>query len=273
MSFREMTITLDDVLAFLHLPMGGRFYTPGYATRAEAAQTCALLLGGSASDYALKFDHVKTIGLRFGFLQELYTKALRDRRYGPATQMWLVHVVGSMLFACKSGGWYTTVHWISIVEHLDQVLEYAWGAIALPTLYDALGHASQRKTKQMCYYTSLLLAWVFEHFPPTIIQRMEVPDYTEDQPRACRRRESRTGHPELMERQVIFDEMTAEDVIWTPYEEHRDRSSAAVSVDGAYADYEPYLIPEGVPATIEGEVVGNYLDWYTTVSHSVYHPG
>lgn len=230
--------------------------------------------------------------------------------------MWLLHLLGSTLFANKSGGHYTSVHWIGMLQHLDRVSEYAWGAIALATLYDALGHASRRKTKQMSGCSSLLVAWVFEHFPPTIIQRIEVPEYTEDQPRACRWMESRAGHAGLMERRVLFDEMTAEDVIWTPYEEHRSHreldvralysgyirtpirtavrphlpervmrqfgyvqpiprhpsvvmgmSSAAEVVDAAYQDYEPHLIPGGVPSIVDGAAVDDYLDWYTGVSH------
>lgn len=48
-----------------------------------------------------------------------------------------------------------------MLQHLDRVSDYAWGAIALATLYDALGHASCMETKQMGGYTSLLLAWAF----------------------------------------------------------------------------------------------------------------
>ncbi|XP_057443422.1 uncharacterized protein LOC130735462 [Lotus japonicus] len=50
MPFGEMTITLDDVSSILHLPMGDRFYTPGQASREQAAETCVLLLGGVATD-------------------------------------------------------------------------------------------------------------------------------------------------------------------------------------------------------------------------------
>ncbi|XP_057441006.1 uncharacterized protein LOC130732995 [Lotus japonicus] len=46
MPFGEMTVTLDDVSALLHLPISERFYTAGAATRLDIAETCALLLGG-----------------------------------------------------------------------------------------------------------------------------------------------------------------------------------------------------------------------------------
>ncbi|XP_057425794.1 uncharacterized protein LOC130719173 [Lotus japonicus] len=46
MSFGEMTVTLDDVSALLHLPTSGRFYTPAALSRLEMAETCVRLLGG-----------------------------------------------------------------------------------------------------------------------------------------------------------------------------------------------------------------------------------
>ncbi|XP_057445343.1 serine/threonine-protein phosphatase 7 long form homolog [Lotus japonicus] len=94
--------------------------------------------------------------------------------------------------------------------------------MALATLYDQLGQSSRSGVKQMGGYTSLLLAWVFEHFPDRLIRRYASLNYTEDQPRACRWMESRSGHARLDERRVLLDELTEDDVIWTPYEAHRE---------------------------------------------------
>lgn len=168
----------------------------------------------------------------------------------------------------------------------------------------------------MSGYTSLLLAWAYEHFPDALVRRYQNRDYVETEPRACKWIESRTGHARLQERRVLFDEMTSADVIWTPYEAHRsvrpqdaralfsgyirtpygpavrphlpervlwqfgsvqtvprhpsvvmERSPGAEDVDAAFAAYEQYLVPEGVPATVGGQTSSNYMDWYSMVSH------
>ncbi|XP_057440751.1 protein MAINTENANCE OF MERISTEMS-like [Lotus japonicus] len=167
-----------------------------------------------------KFDALRTAAMRFSFLRDLYKKVVGERRYEHAARLYLLHLIGATLFADKSGGYSTTVRWIDMLEHLDRVSEFAWGAIALATLYEQLGHASRSGTKQMGGYTSLLLAWAFEHIPNTLIRRYEDPNYTEAQPRACRRIESRIGDARLEERRVLFDDLTTADVIWTPYEDH-----------------------------------------------------
>ncbi|XP_057443857.1 uncharacterized protein LOC130736013 [Lotus japonicus] len=76
MSFGEMTITLDDVSALLHLPTGSRFYTPGRGERDECAALCAQLLGGSVADYLLEFEAAGGQNIRFITLKTMYTSAM-----------------------------------------------------------------------------------------------------------------------------------------------------------------------------------------------------
>ncbi|XP_057426125.1 protein MAINTENANCE OF MERISTEMS-like [Lotus japonicus] len=194
-----MTVTLDDVSALLHIPVGGRFYTPRVASGYDVAETCALLLGWG---------------------RQIYCNV--EGRYEHATRMYLMHLVGAILFVDKSGGHSFSARWIDKLQHLEQVSEFAWGAIALATLYDQLGQSSRSGVKQMGGYTSLLLAWVFEHFPDRLVRWYANPAYTEDHPRACRWMESRMGHARMAESRVLLDELTADDVIWTPYEAHRE---------------------------------------------------
>ncbi|XP_057429839.1 protein MAIN-LIKE 2-like [Lotus japonicus] len=142
-------------------------------------------------------------------------------RYEDAARIWLVHQLGGTLFASKSGGYHTTVYWIGMLADLGRVPEYAWGAIALATLYDQLGRASRRETAQMGGFSSLLLGWAYEYLSDRVIIRRADPEHSQDQPRARRWVTSRVGRSGLDERRVMLDELTVGDIIWTPFEDHR----------------------------------------------------
>ncbi|XP_057415237.1 serine/threonine-protein phosphatase 7 long form homolog isoform X2 [Lotus japonicus] len=200
MPFGEMTITLDDVSALLHLPTGSRFYTPGRGERDEVAALCAQLLGGSVAAYLAEFEAAGGQNIRFITLKTMYTSAMDGGRYEDAARIWLVNQLGATLFASKSGGYHTTVYWIGMLEDLGRVSEYAWGAIALASLYEQLSRASRRKTAQIGGFTSLVLSWAYEYISSSVIIRTEVPGYTQDQPRAQRWSTSRIAHSGLDER-------------------------------------------------------------------------
>ncbi|XP_057452832.1 protein MAINTENANCE OF MERISTEMS-like [Lotus japonicus] len=316
MPFGEMTITLDDVSAILHLPTGSRFYTPGRGERDEVAALCAQLLGGSVAAYLAEFEAAGGQNIRFITLKTMYTSAMDGGRYEDAARIWLVNQLGATLFASKSGGYHTTVYWIGMLEDLGRVSEYAWGAIALASLYEQLSRASRRKTAQIGGFTSLVLSWAYEYISSSVIIRTEVPGYTHDQPRAQRWSTSRIAHSGLDERRVMLDELTVDDITWTPFEDHRDvrprdpralysgyirthygrsvsrhlpervmrqfgfiqdiprhpseiqtTGSLAETTDAAYAEFEPHLRPQGIPATYPGEAVEGYMRWYSRVSH------
>ncbi|XP_057438465.1 protein MAINTENANCE OF MERISTEMS-like [Lotus japonicus] len=293
-----------------------RFYTPGRGERDEVAALCAQLLGGSVAAYLAEFEAAGGQNIRFITLKTMYTSAMDGGRYEDAARIWLVNQLGATLFASKSGGYHTTVYWIGMLEDLGRVSEYAWGAIALASLYEQLSRASRRKTTQIGGFTSLVLSWAYEYISSSVIIRTEVPGYTQDQPRAQRWSTSRIAHSGLDERRVMLDELTVDDITWTPFEDHRDvrprdpralysgnirtpygrsvsrhlpervmrqfgfiqdiprhpseiqtTGSLAETTDAAYAEFEPHLRPQGIPATYPGEAVEGYMRWYSRVSH------
>ncbi|XP_057428213.1 protein MAIN-LIKE 1-like [Lotus japonicus] len=103
MPFGEMTITLDDVSALLHLPMGSRFYTPNKGERDECAALCFQLMGGSTADYLKKFDATHDQTIRFFMLKTLYDSALEEHRYEDAARICLVNMFGTTLLPARAG--------------------------------------------------------------------------------------------------------------------------------------------------------------------------
>ncbi|XP_057452042.1 protein MAIN-LIKE 1-like [Lotus japonicus] len=146
----------------------------------------------------------------------MYTSAMDEGRYEDAARIWLVNQLGATFFASKSGGYHTTDYLIGMLEDLGRVSEYA-----LASLYEQLSRASRRKTAQIGGFTSLLLSWAYEYISSSVIIRTEVPGYTQDQPRAQRWPTSRIAHSGLDERRVMLDELTVDDITWTPFEDHR----------------------------------------------------
>ncbi|XP_057418667.1 protein MAIN-LIKE 1-like [Lotus japonicus] len=145
-----------------------------------------------------------------------------EGRYEHAARMYLMHLVGATLFADKSGGHSFSARWIGMLQNLEGVSEFVWGAMALATLYDQLGQSSRRGVKQMDGYTSLLLAWIFEHFPDRLVRDMRTRLTQRTNPELVGGRSHGRGHARLAERRVLLDELTTDDVIWTPYEAHRE---------------------------------------------------
>ncbi|KAK9082874.1 hypothetical protein Scep_029345 [Stephania cephalantha] len=72
-----------------------------------------------------------------------------------------------------------------LLEDLDDVGKYAWGAAALAYLYRHLGSATRVHVSQITGYLTLLEGWVYNHFKLGLATpNAKYMDYV--QPRVCR---------------------------------------------------------------------------------------
>lgn len=141
-----------------------------------------------------------------------------DERVTYCSRAYLLYVLGCTLLCDKTGS-KVNVAPLALLEDLDRVSHYGWGASALAFLYRQLGQASRRDTKQLSGFLTLLEAWIDEHFP--VFNPVANPDYTEDLPRALRwvsRRESGTSQSYYRK---LLDDIGADQVIFNPYQKRR----------------------------------------------------
>ncbi|PNX62810.1 hypothetical protein L195_g053177 [Trifolium pratense] len=114
-----MTITLDDVVCLLHLPVRSHFYTPVSVTQ-EQAVTLAVELLGESYEFALR----ETSAQRGGYCSQqwLYESYQRNAnlygRFDCAARGWMLMMVGCTILTDKS---YTRVDakWLVMFRDLS----------------------------------------------------------------------------------------------------------------------------------------------------------
>ncbi|KAG5528431.1 hypothetical protein RHGRI_029193 [Rhododendron griersonianum] len=106
-----------------------------------------------------------------------------DDKVDYCVRAYLLYLLGTTLFVDKIGI-RVNVSYLALLSDLTLVSTYAWGVGALRFLYRQLGQASRCHVKGMGGYTTLLEAWIQEHFPMS--RHAMNPNYTDDLPRATR---------------------------------------------------------------------------------------
>ncbi|KAH7843384.1 hypothetical protein Vadar_015969 [Vaccinium darrowii] len=218
--FGEMGPKLDDVEKLLGIPTYGLAVQQKDAR--DAKTLVRYLLGVLENEAKNALAEAKGgQAVTFGWLR-LYFSDLRDNdtdeRVTYCSRAYLLYMLGCTLLCDKTGS-KVNVSPLALLEDLDRVSHYGWGASALAFLYRQLGQASRRDTKQLSCFLTLLEAWIDEHFP--VFNPVTNPDYTEDLPRALRwvsRRES--GTSQSYYRQLLHD-LGADQVIFNLYKNHR----------------------------------------------------
>ncbi|XP_058218365.1 protein MAINTENANCE OF MERISTEMS-like [Rhododendron vialii] len=126
--FGEMTITLDDVPQLVGLQVEGLAMHIVDKMREEcfAMETFSEVLDGDS-----------------------------EERVNCCAWAYLLYHFGSTLFANKTGRT-VSVQFLTLLEDLGRVRDYAWGVGGLGHLYRQLGQVSRRNYKQLSGYTFLL---------------------------------------------------------------------------------------------------------------------
>ncbi|KAL5164642.1 Protein MAIN-LIKE 2 [Glycine soja] len=212
----ELTITLDDVLSLLHLPITSALHSFHALSAEEAIFLLTELLEVSTEEARAETTQSCGAYVRLGYVRDIYEMRCQAQRWIVAARTYLLHLIGCTLFDNKSA---TYVH----VVYLDAFRDLGQsGVAALVHMYDQLDEASKATTRQIAGYLTLLQCWIYEHFP-SVNQCVTDDTYQETSPRASRWLTSNahmngiTGAPY----RARCDALTITDVSWLPYTKHR----------------------------------------------------
>ncbi|XP_028201934.1 protein MAIN-LIKE 2-like [Glycine soja] len=114
----ELTITLDDVVSLLHLPITGALHTFKPLVTLDAIGLLTELLEVIHEEATFETRQASGPHVWLGWLRDLYQSQCRARRWVVAACTYLLHLVGCTLFANKSS---THVH----VVHLEAFRDLA----------------------------------------------------------------------------------------------------------------------------------------------------
>jgi len=136
----ELTITLDDVVSLLHLPIIGAFHSLEPLHVDEAVFMLVELLEVSREEARAETTQCHGAYVRLSWLRDIYQSKCEARHWTVAARAYLLHLLGCTLFANKSA---THVHvvFLNTFRDLSQSGSYAWGAAALGYMYDHLNDA------------------------------------------------------------------------------------------------------------------------------------
>ncbi|XP_068461722.1 protein MAIN-LIKE 2-like [Phaseolus vulgaris] len=95
----EMTITLDDVSSFLHLPILGQFPTYVPLEYNGAATILTELLGVEEARGKAKMRQCRGVHVRLSWLRDIYAECCAQEAWECGARAYLLHVVGCTIFA------------------------------------------------------------------------------------------------------------------------------------------------------------------------------
>ncbi|KAK9157652.1 hypothetical protein Scep_004226 [Stephania cephalantha] len=153
MSFGEMSITLEDVSILLKI-MGtdkvvavDNFSRYTEDSRKEAIELVSKLLGVTIEEAEEEVNITRSLAIRKAWLKTWWSPTGKSKplHYPPVqctARAFLLYLLSCTLFTDKSGS-RDSIAFLKLLENLDDVRNYAWGAAALAYLYRQLGSATK----------------------------------------------------------------------------------------------------------------------------------
>ncbi|XP_020418645.1 protein MAIN-LIKE 2 isoform X1 [Prunus persica] len=215
----EMTITLEDVVLLLGLPVDGK---PVMGVTRTPGKVCENLLGKVPED--LNGGMVKLT-----WLKECFSKCPEDAPVEETerhTRAYLLYLVGCTIFSTTTGN-KVSVMYLPLFEKFDEAGKFAWGAAALAFLYRALGNASLKSQSTISGSLTLLQCWSY--------YRLNVgnPKFNDEPNDGCfpfaLRWKGRASGPRsnsnIVSYRKALDSLQPSDVKWLPYKDLDSSSS------------------------------------------------
>ncbi|KAK9131300.1 hypothetical protein Sjap_011787 [Stephania japonica] len=170
--FGEMSITLEDVSILLKIPVTGKvvavenFSRYTEESRKDAIELVSKLLGVSPDEAEEEVNITKGLTMRVVWLKSRFCppkSKSSSTSSSPTTypqvectaRAYFLYLLSCTLFADKSGS-RVSISLLKLLENLDEVGTYAWGAAALAYLYHHLGSATKVEVSQIAGYLTLL---------------------------------------------------------------------------------------------------------------------
>lgn len=209
MPFGEMTITLHDVYYILRIPVHGKAVAHT-ETKESVIAYVATQLG---LDVKVVEDEWKK-GMRF---DTLFKQCKGNLHATNLARGYLLYLLGATLFVDKTRVCFSA-QFAPLLANLQEVPNYAWGAATLALVYRQLGMASRAGCKQLAGCTTLVEAWIYEYF--SMFKPSQHTSWTPQLPRVMRWRIDKASNKNntcLLDYRRRLDEMTPDQVQWTPY--------------------------------------------------------
>ncbi|KAL2930407.1 Protein MAIN-LIKE 1 [Bienertia sinuspersici] len=210
-----MTITLHDVSMIMGLEISGVAINHPMHRKENRPDLFKFITNMLQLDEEqVKAKHTLG-GIKLTKIRELLEK---KSNVDDVARGYLVTLLGSTLFIDKTVDRASTLLF-SLTTDLVSVKTYSWASATLAHLYRELGKASRAECAQLAGPSTLLEAWIYEHFlmfRPSLNSNF-IPD---SHPRAMRW-DIHTSTPKLTsslkDHRRILDDIKAEEVIWLPY--------------------------------------------------------
>ncbi|KAK9105000.1 hypothetical protein Scep_021844 [Stephania cephalantha] len=227
--FGEMSISLEDVSFLLKIPVTGKvvevenFARYTEESRSDAIKMVSNLLGVSVEEAEEEVNISKGLTVRKHWLKSRWCPKAGSRpeiilMWNARLERTALYLLSCTLFADKSGS-RVSIALLKLLEDLDDVGNYAWGAAALAYLYRHLGSATRVLVSQIAGYLTLLEGWVYDHFKLGLATpNAKYVDYVHPGvSRWIQKHETIANVDKLGAIRRTLDRMRPSEVTWDPY--------------------------------------------------------